>query len=338
MRRVPLRLAGTGLALGRPLVRPDGAVLLGAGTPLDPRTIDRLSGLGYRAVHAEDPACADVALPDPIDSGPLARLLDALFRGLRDAARAQPPPPPAAAGDARVLRRFLKDVGAPGVVRRVQLAAALPPAVESLLDALPDPHRLRARVAPVRGSRSRAVDHAIESAILGVTMSRAGGLARTDQRDMATGLLLHDAGLALLPPDAAEDRRSLHGELGHLLLLDVPEFAGVPARIALEHADRTRVPQGPSGLAAAANAFDRRLSDGEAPATALRRTATDRWIPPAASALLTEVVTPWPAGTTVSLPDGRFGVVVRGGDRPAVRLLDGSRTLDAPEGLTAQWD
>lgn len=338
MRRVPLRLAGPGLVLGRPLARPDGAILLAPGSPLDRRTLDRLPELGYRAVDAEDPACADVPMPDPLDPGPLARTLDALFRGLREAARALPPPPPGAAGDARVLRRFLKEAGAAGVIRRVQLAGVLPPAVEAFLDALPDPHRLRARVAPVRSARARLVDHSIESAVLAVTLCRAGGLPRTDQRDVATGLLLHDAGSALLPPDPADPRAALHGELGHYLLLDVPEFSGVPARIALEHADRSRTPQGPIGLAAAANAFDRRLADGEAPANALTRTLSDRWISPTAAALLGECVTPWPAGTTVSLPDGRLGVVVRPGDRPSVRLLDEPGLLDAPEGLTAQWE
>lgn len=344
-RRVP---AGARLARDVAAGAPGGAPLLRAGVPLGDRALAALIARGINAVWVEDALSAGIEPVEPVSPE------------TRDAAAAAAAGAFEQAGSALrshqgldpVVVSSLSDIAG----RIVGDVLACPDAALALTD-LADADAYTYR---------HSVNVAIAGVLLGRTLfTRHGwvdyrGRRRFDRLEerltlLGTGLLLHDIGKLVVPADVLNKPGALndeewalmrsHPDAGVALLPTAGVSPLVHAVLAGHHerCDGSGYPRGLRGeqihqharIAAVADVYDaitsaRPYRDAAPPAEGVRAIACggDAFDPEVVE-VFRELFVPHPPGTSVTLPDGREGVVVSversAPDRPRVRvpLADG---------------
>ncbi|MBC7339891.1 MAG: HD domain-containing protein [Firmicutes bacterium] len=336
MRRVRVAALRPGMRLGMPVYGSRG-LLLREGVELGPAHIQRLERARLEAVYIDDPLFADILMPADVSWEVKFSLLSACsalweyFRTL--APRDAPGGTGGGAGDGGAAVRW------PVPYERLMETAS---ALEVELRQVP----AWAVQMLGGGDEDGVVAHAVNTALMAASLARQAGLGGY-VRELAVAGLLHDMGLALLParlhsePDAVEegDRPLLHAHplLGVRLMRSQPVSAYVQAAVAQHHErfDGSGYPQRLGGsrlaphaqLVAVADTFARMVQAGVS-----RNEAWEYVVSGAGSEFdhrlvqaFSQVIPPYPLGSTVRLSTGEEGVVVglQTGllTRPRVRLL-----------------
>ncbi|MEW6546836.1 MAG: HD domain-containing phosphohydrolase [Bacillota bacterium] len=357
MRRVTVSALQPGMRLGMPVYGSRG-LLLREGVDLTPAHIERLRQARVEAVYVDDPLFTDIQMPPDISwevKGSLLSACSALWDYFRTLAPPLPPASdpgahPAATSGASAIPVLAEQVRWPVPYERLMEIAS------DLEDQL---RRVSAwAVQMVAGGEDDGpIAHAVNTALVAASLARQAGLGGY-VRELALAGLLHDMGLAVLPPHLhlepdevdARDLPLLHAHplLGVKLLRSQPASAYVQAALAQHHErfDGSGYPQRLGGsrlalhsqLVAVADAFTRLAQRG------LGRSEAWEYVVSGAGTefdhrlvqAFSQTIPPYPLGATVRLSTGEEGVVV-GLEaslltRPRVRLLRDAvgRPLDQP--------
>jgi len=308
-----------------------GKVLLNAGVELKAEYLDKLRQYGVSEVWIRDDRLADVAGDESISD---ASKIDCVSTA------------------AAVFEAARHETSLPMTAAHEAIEAAVD-------DVLADP----AHVVGISATGPTAPEeHAAHVSWMAIAVGVERRMNRDDLCTLGLAGLLHDLGIALLPPEAAEAAASARGErrgdarqhtvLGFKALVEEARASATVAQGALQHHERPDGSGFPKGLregkisavaqiVAVADEYGGLVSappygEGLEPGEAVRRLAErDGQLAPAPviEAFLS-VVAPYPVGMPVMLDSQERAVVIRlqrgAAGRPVVRVLAG------PDGRATQ--
>jgi HD-GYP domain-containing protein (c-di-GMP phosphodiesterase class II) len=140
----------------------------------------------------------------------------------------------------------------------VLLTPALHKAVNDIVESLLSNPDVLINANTIRGHDEFLFQHQLETTIIAVVMAKKIGYTRKELEILATGSLLHDLGLSVIPPEITQkpgrltfDEFSLlkeHTSLGYAILKENPRLAIVSAHIAFQHHERQDGGGYPRGL------------------------------------------------------------------------------------------
>lgn len=349
MRALTLDQIQPTMKLGKALYAGDGRILLHRGTVLSEKYVEHLRNLGFEALYVEDPALADVEMPEVVSD---RTRLEAQV-AVKDAF-----------GTFKNSRgqRFQQDWSG----RRALYHAATSIQTEILAS-----RDLMFQVMELRSQDGEMFAHSVNVCVLGLALARARNMPHGRMIDLAIGLLLHDIGALLLPEDLRNPNRQLtgdqakayqaHAQGGYDLLKDMRETFGAATKIVtLQHHewwDGSGYPKGLAGdeihefaqICAIVDTYDRLITSSKFGRKALPHEALEYLMGSGGRQFKLElvrafltVVAPYPIGSSVKLNTGEEGVVVRIEKglphRPVLRLMKGTGIAEEETPLTDHPD
>lgn len=260
MRLVLLHDVAPGARLGKTIYGEDGRILLHRGTELSGPYIETLERIGYQALYVLDPQAMDLPVNEPISD----RTRQEALVAVRDTFRR--------------VREPNRSLDQEWTSRRILYNAAT-----SILSELQANRDLNLQIAELRTASSYTFDHSVNVCLLGLALAERVGMPQTKLVDLAVGLLLHDIGKTIVPPELLhvhegaesirDERYRQHARLGFDMLQQMGKTMSGPSRIiALQHHERVDGSGFPKGLkesdihpfaqiAAIANTYDNLIHD-----------------------------------------------------------------------------
>lgn len=335
MRKITAAMARPAMRLARSVQGADGRMLVSGGAVLTEATIKRLTELGIRDFYIEDPRLDDIkqsASISDITKKIGIRSLQEFEAALKTGDRRLP-----VDTLVRLVERIAQDMDH----TRRQCISLLP--VEN-----PDEYRY--------------ID-ALNVSLL--TMAAASRLYPAERRfDLGLAGLLHDVGMALLPPEVVNSRSTYtdeereimrrHPELGAAALKDAAQLSAFAKVVILQHHERldgSGYPRGSAGstvhpfsqLVGLVDLYAAAVSDKPYGSRMLPHESLEMVMSLAGSEFDRDLVgeflrgvAPYPVGSTVRLNTGDLGVIARVPrelpTRPTVRVLESAdgRQLSQP--------
>lgn len=225
------------MKLGRTIFADDGRVLLQRGTVLSAAYLETLKRYGYEVLYVYDPAVPAVDVREPIAE----RTRSEAIGSVREAFR--------------TFRTPNRKLDQDWTGRRILYNAAT-----SIVNELVGNKDLNLQLTEMRTQNSYLFAHSVNVCVLGLALGQKLQLNYSKLTDLAMGLLTHDIGKSMLPPESAtlhthmlavEDAvYQTHPRVGFDVLRQVGRALGAPSKIiALQHHERWDGLGFPSGLA-----------------------------------------------------------------------------------------
>lgn len=331
IRRIPIARAQAGASLARPVYNQRGTLVIPVGTQLNEGHLHRLGEAGVRDVFIDDPTIPEVQAHEPISEATKAFAVEVL-KDLFDRA---------AAGT-------LKGGLGPLYNKVSQV-------VKDIQDDLAEHRdRVTSPIFDIEGV-DYLVAHSLSVSVMAMDVARHGNFA-PKVFDLGLGALLHDLGMATVPPDlrhkpeplTPEERAlvQLHPQGGLKLIEQTPALSAFTKVVVLQHHERAGGNGYPKGLKlkdiyplarlmAIVDVYSAFLSDRPHRERYTPQRAMDYIVSSAGfdfdfdlTQEFAQRVAPYPVGTLVTLSTGERGVVVEVKDgvvtRPVVRLFTDS--------------
>ncbi|QGG49344.1 HD-GYP domain-containing protein [Heliorestis convoluta] len=326
MRQVGIDYVNIGDVLERPIFAADGQVLLGRGVVLSAGYISKLRNLGMTALYVRDERFSDIEIRDVVTEETRRKVL----RGLKDSTDM-------IRSGKNFESKKLKD------------------SVHQVIEEVTANHRVLISFPDIRTNENQLMAHSVQVCVLSTLLGIACGLDRFRLADLATGALLHDVGITLLPKEIAaksflkmtEDERKCfneHTTKGFELLRKNGNINLLSAHVTYqhhEHVDGTGYPRGIAGeeihlfgrITAVCDLYDNLVNGGLEGRNLLPHEACEYLMAQAGSRLDVELVrlflksiAAYPTGSSVRLSTGEVGVVVDQNSsmpmRPVIRVLE----------------
>lgn len=224
------------MQLGRTIFADDGRVLLQRGTKLTAAYLETLKRYGYEVLYVHDPIFPGLDLAEPISE----RTRSEAIGSVREAFR--------------TFRTPNRKLDQDWTGRRILYNAAT-----SIINDLIAEKDLNLQLTEMRSQNSYLFAHSVNVCVLGLALGQKLNFSYNKLTDLAMGLLTHDIGKSLLPPESAahhthmrpvgDDVYKTHPRLGFDTLRQVGRALGAPSKIiALQHHERWDGLGFPSGL------------------------------------------------------------------------------------------
>ncbi|MNS17360.1 Cyclic di-GMP phosphodiesterase response regulator RpfG [compost metagenome] len=327
------------MKLGRTIFADDGRILLQRGTVLTHAYLETLKRYGYEVIYVTDPEVPSIELREPITERTRAEAIGSVREAFR------------------TFRTPNRKLDQDWTGRRILYNAAT-----SIVNDLVGNKELNLQLTEMRTQNSYLFAHSVNVCVLGLALGQKLQFNYSKLTDLAMGLLTHDIGKSLLPPESATLHTHMqtvadpgyqsHARLGFDMLRQVGRALSAPSKIiALQHHERWDGQGFPSGLAgndihefaqiaAIVNAYDN-LShltfDGQPtpPGEVIEflMAAGGTLFNPQMAETFIKMLVPYPLGSYVSLSNRSEGFV-SGVDR-SVPMRPIVRIVIEPEGLSA---
>lgn len=328
------------MKLGRTIFAEDGRILLQRGTTLTWAYLETLKRYGFEIIYVTEPTTPSVDLREPISE----RTRSEAIGSVREAFR--------------TFRSPSRKLDQDWTGRRILYNAAT-----SIVNDLIGNRDLNLQLTEMRTQNSYLFAHSVNVCILGLALGQKLQYNYSKLADLAMGLLTHDIGKSLLPPEAAtlhthmlpvtDATYQTHARTGFDMLRQVGRALAAPSKIvSLQHHERWDGLGFPSGLkgddihefaqiTAIVNAYDN-LShlniDGQPtpPSEVIEflMASGGTLFNPQMVETFIKMLVPYPLGCYVSLSNGAEGFV-SGIDR-MIPLRPIVRVIIEPEGHAAQ--
>jgi HD-GYP domain-containing protein (c-di-GMP phosphodiesterase class II) len=237
VRLLRIEYVKTDMKLGRTIFAEDGRILLQRGTTLTGAYLDTLKRYGYEVIYVTDPTVPAVELREPISE----RTRSEAIGSVREAFR--------------TFRTPNRKLDQDWTGRRILYNAAT-----SILNDLVGNKDLNLQLTEMRTQNSYLFAHSVNVTVLGLALAQKLQFNYNKLADLAMGLLTHDIGKSLLPPESAtlhthvvpvEDAvYPTHARAGFDMLRQLGRALGAPSKIVtLQHHERWDGQGFPSGLA-----------------------------------------------------------------------------------------
>lgn len=219
MRKVSLKKAKAGMKLARPIISPEGRILLSDGVVLRESFIDRLKDIGVSEVYVEDEVSKDIYVQDVISDQ------------TRIEARA-------------LVKKVMEDVAAGDSIN----FSAVSNTVNKIIDELIYNRNIMINLEDIKTVDSYTFSHSVNVCVLSVITGINLGYNQLRLRELGIGALLHDIGKVMVPqailnkPEPLTDEEfeemKKHAVLGHEILKKNNEIGYTSRYVALAHHER----------------------------------------------------------------------------------------------------
>ncbi len=332
MRLVSTKKLPASSILARPIVNDDGIVLLQEGVTLTERIVKKIQEKGITYVYIEDGRTDDIEVSSPIHDKTRGQALATIkneFRTIMQPGRLQ------------------------SALTQGQVSKSFSTVVDKILEDIETNDDAIGILSDIYMYDSYIFTHSLNVTIYTLRLAMKMGYNKQELQAIGLGAILHDVGKLNIPSEILQKPTGLteaefttikkHPEDGFLLLKDMPNLSLLTAHCAYQHHERLNGSGYPRGikeeaihpyakLLAIADVFD---------ATTSNRVYRNAMLPHEAMEILfsgagtlydfqavevfSRVIAMYPNGMTLTLNDGRQGVVVRqNGEmttRPVIRIL-----------------
>lgn len=326
MRLVNIAYVDEGDVLARPLVSPNGKVLLQAGVKLTRSYIEKLSRLGFDTMFIEDEAFEDVEIYSAVST----KTREIAYASLQNLSR-------------NLNETQLHSINLDEVKN----------AVQNIISDLLYSKDLLGNVMDIQGYDDYTFHHSVNTTIIALIMAISMGWPNSKLIELGMGVLMHDVGKIKVPPEILNKKGALtpgefeeikkHAEYGFEILRKNRDINLLSAHVALQHQERwdgSGYPRGLKGtqiheygrLAAVADVYEA-LTSKRVYRNALQPYEAYEYViansdklfePKVVQNTFSKCITPYPTGSGVSLTNGLRGNVVKQNPsfptRPYVRM------------------
>ncbi|MGI1658658.1 MAG: HD-GYP domain-containing protein [Desulfitobacterium sp.] len=337
MRLVNIAYVDDGEVLARPLVSPNGRVLLQAGVKLTRSYIDKLSSLGFDTMFIIDDDFQDVEIYSAVST----RTREIAYDSIKN------------------LSKNINE-SQPHVVNLHEIQKAVQDIISDLLYS----KDMLGNVIDIQGYDDYTFHHSLNTTIIALIMAISMGWPNTKLLELGMGVLMHDVGKIKVPPEILNKRGPLtpeefeevkkHAEYGFEILRKNKDINLLSAHVALQHQERwdgSGYPRGLKGMqiheygrvAAIADVYEALTSkrvyrDAVQPYEAYEYVLANSnrlFEPRVVQHTFSKCIAPYPTGSGVRLSNGFRGNVVKQNQhlptRPHVRMThEGDIRLIAP--------
>lgn len=240
-----------GMVLGKSIYSANGDLLLAAGYNLDPAVITRLKTLGYGGLWIQHEGTEHV-IPPQLLNDQIQLQTNLALRQSTDVIKN------VVQTRVRTRENMVSLMRDKGRFHNVLLAPAIHKAVKDIVESLLGNPDILINANTIRGFDDYLYQHQLETTIIALALAKKIGYGRKELEILATGSLLHDLGMSLIPPDIVHksgrltfDEFSLlkeHTSLGYAILKENPRLSIVSAHIAFQHHERQDGGGYPRGL------------------------------------------------------------------------------------------
>ncbi|MHB9057348.1 MAG: HD-GYP domain-containing protein [Bacillota bacterium] len=324
IRRTAIAEVQAGSSLARPVYNQRGTLVIPVGTQLNEGHLRRLGETGVREVFIDDPSIPEVEIHEPISEATKALAVEVL--------------------------KDLFDRAAAGTLKAGlgPLYNKISQVVKDIQDDLAEKrNRVTSPIVDIEGV-DYLVAHTLSVTVLAMDVARHGNFA-PKVFDLGLGALLHDLGMAAVPPDlrhkpeplSPEERQVVHRhpQEGLRLIEETPALSAFTKVVVLQHHERASGNGYPKGLKlkdiyplarlmAIVDGYSAFLSDRSHRERSTPQRAMDYVVSSAGfdfdfdlTQEFAQRVAPYPVGTLVTLSTGERGVVVEVRDRVVTRPL-----------------
>ncbi|MGE4271727.1 MAG: HD-GYP domain-containing protein [Desulfitobacterium sp.] len=185
MRLVNIAYVDDGEVLARPLVSPNGRVLLQAGVKLTRSYIDKLSSLGFATMFIIDDDFQDVEIYSAVST----RTREAAYDSIKN------------------LSRNINE-SQPHVVNLHEIQEAVQDIISDLLYS----KDMLGNVIDIQGYDDYTFHHSLNTTIIALIMAISMGWPNTKLLELGMGVLMHDVGKIKVPPEILNKRGPLTPE------------------------------------------------------------------------------------------------------------------------------
>lgn len=216
-----------GVTLAKPIYMDNGTVLLGSGTELTSRFIDRLMRLGIHQVYIEDSHTMDVMPDEEICPETRKQAVEAVYATMTSL------------------------MNQPKITNRAatpEFGATFRKVFGQILDDLAHRKDVMANLSTLYSMDGYLFHHSVNVAVLAGIVGMAKGYSRNQLIDLGVGALLFDIGMTQLPFDLLNKNAKLtdeerilicnHTEAGFNLLRRQSNISLISAHCALQHHER----------------------------------------------------------------------------------------------------
>ena len=337
MRLVNIAYVDEGDVLARPLVSPNGKVLLQAGIKLTRNYINKLSRLGFDTMFIEDEVFQDVEIYSTVS----AKTREIAYASLDN-----------------LSKNF--NESKPQSVNLDEVKNA----VQNIISDLLYSRDLLENVMDIQGYDDYTFDHSVNTTIIALIMGISMGWHNGKLLDLGMGVLMHDVGKIKVPSEILNkngpltpeefDEVKKHAEYGFEILRKNHDINILSAHVALQHQERwdgSGYPRGLKGtqihefgrLAAVADVYEALISK-RVYRNALQPYEAYEYViansnklfePKVVQNTFSKCITPYPTGSGICLSNGLRGNVVMQNNsfptRPYVRMThEGDTRLMTP--------
>ncbi len=337
MRLVNIAYVDEGEVLARPLVSPNGKILLQAGVALTQNYIRKLDYLGVDTLFIEDDALQDVEIFSAIS----LRTREVAYSSLQNLTR-------------HIQSERLHSVNL------LQIQAAVQAIISDLLYS----KDLLGNVLEIQGYDDYTYHHSVNTTIIALIMAMAMGWPSHKLLELGMGVLMHDVGKIKVPQEILNKKGPLtseefgeikrHAEYGFEILRENRDVSLLSAHVALQHQERwngSGYPRGLKGtqihefgrIAAVADVYEA-LTSKRVYRNAMQPYEAYEYVisnsetlfePNLVKNTFCRYITPYPSGSGIRLSNGQRGNVVRQNTdfptRPYVRMThEGEVRLISP--------
>lgn len=337
MRLVNIAYVDEGEVLARPLVSPNGKVLLQAGVALTQNYIRKLDYLGVDTLFIEDDTFQDVEIFSAIS----LKTREVAYNSLQN------------------LTKHIQDEKLHSV-NLLQIQAAVQEIISDLLYS----KDLLGNVLEIQGYDDYTYHHSVNTTIIALIMAISMGWPSHKLLELGMGVLMHDIGKIKVPQEILNKKDPLtseefgeikrHAEYGFQILRENRDVSLLSAHVALQHQERwngTGYPRGLKGtqiheygrIAAIADVYEA-LTSKRVYRNAMQPYEAYEYVisnsetlfePSLVKNTFCRYITPYPTGSGVRLSNGQYGNVVRQNinlpTRPYVRMThEGDIRLISP--------
>lgn len=332
MRLKHIDMVQDGDIVAKPILLPNGNVLIGIGYKLDNRMIKRLKNIGIDRVYIEDALTSDIVPEDVIDEETRREAVTAVHKAMTEL--------------------FDVEVSKGRTVNR-ELGSTFRNVFNGIMSDLSRRKNVMVNLTTLHTTDGYLFHHAVNVAILAGILGMSKGYNRQQLEELGVGALLFDIGMTQLPaelwnkkgPLTEEERKLMqtHTEKGFDLLRNRFDISLLSAHCALQHHERIDGHGYPRGLKAGeireyaqivaiADVYDaltsvRPYRNRYKPSEALEflMAAGSTHFDLELVKLFVQHVSIYPVATTVMLNSGQIGVVSANHPklvhRPTVRIL-----------------
>ncbi|AGA68957.1 HD-GYP domain-containing protein [Desulfitobacterium dichloroeliminans LMG P-21439] len=326
MRLVNIAYVVEGSVLARPLIAPNGKVLLQAGITLSRSYIDKLARLGLDTMFIEDATFEDVEITSAVS----LKTREVAYAAILNLSK-------------NIDESRLRSGKLDGVKN----------AVRNIIGDLLDNKGLLGNIIEIQGHDDYTFHHSVNTTIIALLMGISMGWSDNKLFELGMGVLMHDVGKIKIPEEIFNkvgpltleefDEIKKHSEYGFQILRKNRDINIVSAHVALQHQERwdgSGYPRGLKGtqiheyarVTAVADVYEALTSkriyrNAHQPYEAYEYLiANSDWLfePLLVQKVFPKCITPYPTGTGVRLSNGQRGNVVKQNPnfptRPYVRM------------------
>jgi len=236
LRRLPWYALYPGLEVARPVYNKNGQVLLGVGTILTKRYIERLKLLGIQALYIEDGLAPDIEVNDIIIDETRIKAVS-------------------------LVRNFFvdRDRESGGKIKRgAIMSREITETISEIIDQLMENRNTVVNLVDIRGYDEYTFSHSVNVCVLSILTGITLGYTRERLSQLGMGTLLHDVGKILIPQELLNKKDALtvedfeelkkHCQYGHQIIKNGNMTDIVTASVSLQHHERYEGQGYPNGL------------------------------------------------------------------------------------------